>query len=644
MPNRINHNLAMNSANNNMQQTHLLTLANNKHDAIQTASELTNSKIDTLSGAINNNIGDAQVKLQTYVYGYDSPNGLARPLAVTSNGELKVSNDVLEVSAETVNLNTDTLEAKIQATNDKLDSFSGAGNNNVGEGSTKLQTYLYARDVAAGNFKPLVCDGDAHLQVDVLSSAAPTGAATETTLAAAEVHLGNIETAVQLSDDVVTAQSAAHPGKANAVGGRYYVDNTFRDIRVDDIGKVIIDSPAGSDINTRLDTLATKLNGGLPSALTASGNLKISIEEGGATGGDASAANQTTMIGHLNTIEGDTTSLDSKITACNTGAIAGTVTANAGTNLNTSALALESTASAAEVHLGNIETKQTSIDGKITACNTGAIAGTVTANAGTNLNTSALALESGGNLASIVTKQTSIDGKITACNTGAIAGTVTANAGTNLNTSALALESGGNLATISTKATSIDGKINQGYDSQIASGGSGLQQNLIYGRDISGNLDALRTDASGHLEVVVDDMVKGQAAMASSFPVVIASDQSVVSIKDLRDYNTIVTLSAALSVPNSGNNDSSIVSSNKLTDTYIVQVQCDDITYTDFNAEIFESMDASNYKSTFQISQGMTPAFFIFERIEKIAPNWKVRVNNTGASTKNFTIKYIKAD
>lgn len=87
-----------------------------------------------------------------------------------------------------------------------------------------------------------------------------------------------------------------------------------------------------------------------------------------------------------------------------------------------------------------------SIDGKITACNTGSIAGSVTANAGTNLNTSALALESGGNLATIAGKDfatsakqdtiighvdgietllgtiagdtTSIDGKITTCNTG----------------------------------------------------------------------------------------------------------------------------------------------------------------------------------------------------------------------------------
>jgi hypothetical protein len=132
----------------------------------------------------------------------------------------------------------------------------------------------------------------------------------------------------------------------------------------------------------------------------------------------------------------------------------GTVTANAGTNLNTSALALETGG-----NLATIAGDTTSIDGKITACDTGSIAGTVTANAGTNLNTSALALETGGNLATIAGDTTSIDGKITACDTGSIAGTVTANAGTNLNTSALALETGGNLATIAGDTTSIDGKI-----------------------------------------------------------------------------------------------------------------------------------------------------------------------------------------
>lgn len=137
--------------------------------------------------------------------------------------------------------------------------------------------------------------------------------------------------------------------------------------------------------------------------------------------------------------EATLSALNAKVTACNTGAV--TVAASA---LPTGAAT---------------ETTLSTLNGKVTACNTGAIAGTVTANAGTNLNTSALALETGGNLAAAATSLSSIDGKITACNTGAIAGTVTANAGTNLNTSALALETGGNLAAAATSVSSIDGKI-----------------------------------------------------------------------------------------------------------------------------------------------------------------------------------------
>ncbi len=87
-----------------------------------------------------------------------------------------------------------------------------------------------------------------------------------------------------------------------------------------------------------------------------------------------------------------------------------------------------------------------------------------------------------------------------------------------------------NVANIDTTTFSMDAKITQGYDAQIASGGSGLQQNLMYGRDNSGNLDALKTDASGHLEITVDDFVKGQALMAASFPVVLASDQSSIPV------------------------------------------------------------------------------------------------------------------
>lgn len=106
------------------------------------------------------------------------------------------------------------------------------------------------------------------------------------------------------------------------------------------------------------------------------------------------------------------------------------------------------------------------------------VGGSITANAGADLNTSALALESGGNLAALASKDFATQTTLAAINSkfvsgtdigdvtinnasGASAvnvqdggnsitvdGTITANAGTNLNTSLLALESGGNLATL----------------------------------------------------------------------------------------------------------------------------------------------------------------------------------------------------
>lgn len=81
--------------------------------------------------------------------------------------------------------------------------------------------------------------------------------------------------------------------------------------------------------------------------------------------GASTAANQATANSSLSTIAGDTTSLDSKVTACNTGAVV------------VSSSALPSGAAT--------EASLASLDGKVTACNTGAVvvsSGTVTANLG----------------------------------------------------------------------------------------------------------------------------------------------------------------------------------------------------------------------------------------------------------------------
>lgn len=103
-----------------------------------------------------------------------------------------------------------------------------------------------------------------------------------------------------------------------------------------------------------------------------------------------------------------------------------------------------------------------SIDGKITAVDTGAVvisSGSVTANAGTNLNTSALALESGGNLASIKTNTDNLNlsqGSSTSGQKGALiqaAVTTAAPSYTNAQTSPLSLTTAGALRVDSSGST-----------------------------------------------------------------------------------------------------------------------------------------------------------------------------------------------
>jgi hypothetical protein len=95
------------------------------------------------------------------------------------------------------------------------------------------------------------------------------------------------------------------------------------------------------------------------------------------------------------------------------------------------------------------------------------------------------------------------------------------------------------LSTIATDTFNLDSKTTQGYDAQIASGGNGLIQHLVYGRDNAGNLDALKTTANGNLEVEVSGPL-GSDVSANSVSVVIASDQSAISVSSAGGNTTNV--------------------------------------------------------------------------------------------------------
>jgi len=294
----------------------------------------------------------------------------------------------------------------------------------------------------------------------------------------------------------------------------------------------------------------------------ASGNLDVNVVSMSG-GGDASAANQTTMIGHLSTIEGDTTSLDSKVTVCNTGSVVVSSSAlptggatsvlqgaglpaslSTGSNLKVSieegqitGFATASNQSTANTSLATIAGDTTSLDGKIVACNTGSVVISSSA-LPTGSATSALQTTGNTSLATIAGDTTSLDSKITACDTGSVVISSSA-LPTGSATSALQTTGNTSLATIAGDTTSLDGKVNQGYDSQIASGGNGLQQVLAYGRDSGGNLDALNVDNNGHLKVI-SAVVENKGSEGNVLSNSSLANSTATSSINVSDYNKLV--------------------------------------------------------------------------------------------------------
>jgi len=131
-------------------------------DTLEAKIQSTNDKLDSFSGHTNNTgaIGDGSTQLRTVPLGYDRTNGKAISFLVDSDGHQKI--DLVS-------------GGDIKST---LDTLSGAGNNNVGEGQTKLQIFNYGRDTAAGNYKPMKVDGDGRQDVRLVGNTSADGTGT----------------------------------------------------------------------------------------------------------------------------------------------------------------------------------------------------------------------------------------------------------------------------------------------------------------------------------------------------------------------------------------------------------------------------------------------------------------------------------
>ena len=297
-------------------------------DTLESKIQATNDKLDTFSGAGNNNIGEGQVKLQIYNYGRDVSAGNYKPMAVDSDGHLQVDSlsSALPTGASTeakqdvMNTKLDSIETDIEALNTKLDTFSGAGNNNVGEGQTKLQIYNYGRDVSAGNYKPMVVDSDGHLQVDTLSSALPTGASTEAKQDAMNTKLDTISG--QLVDDNKSVANGVNAVNTNVITQNTNFHNkvaflqasvdaessppsaTTEILLTEDVPmlfKMTTLTNAVNSATTAITTNTSTLNSTLTTIDTDTGNIDTRLSAISST----TSANNTLQAGILNGLSGD---------------------------------------------------------------------------------------------------------------------------------------------------------------------------------------------------------------------------------------------------------------------------------------------------------------------------------------------------
>ena len=174
------------------------------------------------------------------------------------------------------------------------------------------------------------------------------------------------------------------------------------------------------------------------------GTLNVAVTASPLPTGAATAALQGTMETSLDAIQSNTAGLENvnaKITACDTGAVVlaagsatiGTVTANLSATDNAVLDAMATDLAAIEITQGTIAGDTTSIDGKITACNTGAVVvsssalptGAATESSLNTINTSLTNINNNqttinSNVAIVAGDTTSLDSKVTACNTGAV--------------------------------------------------------------------------------------------------------------------------------------------------------------------------------------------------------------------------------
>ena len=156
----------------------------------------------------------------------------------------------------------DGLQTKLSSIDNRLDNSIGDINNSheIGDGSSQLRSLCLGYDRTNGKGRSLLVDANGRLEcsVDALEVTAETINLNTDTL---EAKIQSVDT--RLDNTMGSADNNLGTGASKLQVFPYGKDSAndiMRPIKVDAIGKVIIDSPAGSDLCLRLDSIETTNN------------------------------------------------------------------------------------------------------------------------------------------------------------------------------------------------------------------------------------------------------------------------------------------------------------------------------------------------------------------------------------------------
>ena len=425
--------------------------------AKETTQLLVKSAVEVGHGAGNNtrgNIGDGATNQNVVCLGYDQPNGKMVSLNVNAAGDL--STTVASGHGLATEAKQDTQETSLNSIISAVEVGQVAGNNtrgNIGDGQTLPAAICLGYDNGNGKMVSIDVDADGHLQVDVVSGGGTSDAtaanqvlqlAQETIIAgdttsidgkitacntsaiagsvsitgtasvAGTVSVSNLPSVGQLAmaaslPVVIASNQSAIPVSLSSLplpsGGATAALQTTQETTLDAIEVLVT---AGNAILSTIDTDTGAMVVDLAAIEISNAAIKVATEASAvdlaalevlstAANVDLAAIEVLQTAANVDlaaievlqtTIAGDTTSIDGKITACNTGAVvvsssalpSGAATSAKQDIAETTLNALEVLSTAANVDLAAIEVLQTtiagdttSIDGKITACNTGAV-------------------------------------------------------------------------------------------------------------------------------------------------------------------------------------------------------------------------------------------------------------------------------